>query len=62
MDLMLFYLLNTKLTLTTWPTGRFGDSFKQLKIREDIIRVEKKLFEKFTPIADRTTFGGLKLN
>lgn len=36
---------NAKLTLAKWSKGRFGDIFKQLIIREEIVMIKEDLFE-----------------
>lgn len=43
----------TKLALSCWSKERFGDIFKQLKIREDIARVKEDLFVEFPTAANR---------
>lgn len=38
-------LKRTKIALTKWSRNSFGDIFKQLIIREEIVRLKEKLFE-----------------
>lgn len=35
----------TKIALSGWSRNTFGDIFKQLKIREEIMRMKEELFE-----------------
>lgn len=43
----------TKLVLKGWGKEIFGDIFKKLKIREDIVRVKKELFKEYPITANR---------
>ncbi|KAH0754304.1 hypothetical protein KY290_024574 [Solanum tuberosum] len=46
-------LKKTKLALSKWSREQFGDIFKQLLIREEIVKVKGKLFEQDPTIANR---------
>jgi len=43
----------TKIALSTWSRVRFGDIFKQLVIREDIVRIKEGLFEELPTAENR---------
>jgi len=46
----------TKIALSTWSRVRFGDIFKQLVIREDIVRIKEGLFEEL-PTAENRAYS-----
>ncbi|KAH0715261.1 hypothetical protein KY284_008166 [Solanum tuberosum] len=42
-----------KTTLTKWSKDTYGDIFKQLVIREDIVKIKEKLFEEHPSAENR---------
>ncbi|KAH0758309.1 hypothetical protein KY290_021802 [Solanum tuberosum] len=46
-------LKKTKLALSKWSREQFGDIFKQLLIREEIVKLKEELFEQDPSIANR---------
>lgn len=44
----------TKLALAKWSRESFGDIFKQLIVREDILKIKEKLFEDVPNVANRS--------
>lgn len=44
---------NTKYALACWSKERFGDIFKQLIIREKIVRLKEEFFEENPTISNR---------
>ncbi|KAG5585342.1 hypothetical protein H5410_045776 [Solanum commersonii] len=48
-----FRLKKTKIALTKWSKDKFGDIFKQLLIREEIVRMKEQLFEEYPTTRNR---------
>lgn len=44
---------NMKTTMSKWSRSTFGDIFKQLVIREDIVRIKEQLFEEEPSVMNR---------
>jgi len=46
-------LKKTKTALSQWSREKFGEIFKQLSIREEIVRIKEKLFEESPSAGNR---------